>query len=148
MTPENRAPKTFLVNRRFQYFVIGLNVLTAIIIILVFFVADRYLMRQSLQQAEFLGLPVDHPHLVILRKYREMTGKIFWLISITSMTLLPTIGLIITHRAAGPLYRLCQHLNALADGKNVGPLKFRKDDFFQEVVEPFNRMLERFNKKS
>lgn len=148
MASENREPKIYLVNRRFQYFVIGLNVLTAVIIILVFFIADRYLMKEALQQAEFLGLPVDHPHLMILRKYREMTGKIFGLISVTSLMLLPAIGLIITHRAAGPLYRLCQHLNALADGKTVGPLKFRKDDFFQEIVEPFNRMLERFNKKS
>ena len=45
-----------------------------------------------------------------------------------------------SHRFAGPISRLKHAMNDLADGKPVEPIHFRKDDFWYEFAEAFNRI--------
>lgn len=47
----------------------------------------------------------------------------------------------LTHRMAGPIVRLRGHIRAIADGDEVGPLKFRDGDFFNDVPGLFNEMV-------
>ena len=47
----------------------------------------------------------------------------------------------LSNRFVGPVYRLRNSLNDLADGKPVRPLKFRDDDYWQDVADAFNRAL-------
>lgn len=49
----------------------------------------------------------------------------------------------LTHRMAGPIVRLRGHIRSIADGKEVGPLKFRDGDFFSDVPAMFNEMMEK-----
>jgi len=49
----------------------------------------------------------------------------------------------VSHRFAGPVYRLRSSLRDLADGKTVAPITFRDNDFWYEVATEFNRVLER-----
>ncbi len=49
----------------------------------------------------------------------------------------------VSHRFMGPIYRLHCSLEALAQGKPVEPIRFRKDDLLQELAEPFNQLLQR-----
>ncbi len=59
-------------------------------------------------------------------------------LAITLYVLVPTMwafGVIVTHRIAGPLYRLEQHLAAIAAGGDPGPCNLRK---FVELCETMN----------
>lgn len=47
----------------------------------------------------------------------------------------------LTHRMAGPIVRLRGHIRAITDGDEVGPLKFRDGDFFNDVPDLFNEMV-------
>lgn len=49
----------------------------------------------------------------------------------------------LSHRFTGPMYRLRVSLATLADGLPMGPIKFRTDDFWQEVAEKFNCVRDR-----
>ena len=49
----------------------------------------------------------------------------------------------LSHRFAGPMYRLRGALRSLGQGEDVRPVKFRKGDFWQDVADDFNAVLER-----
>jgi len=53
-------------------------------------------------------------------------------------------GVLLSHRIGGPIYRIREHLNALADGR-VQPqrIHFRKGDFFHDLADAFNRYQEK-----
>lgn len=49
-----------------------------------------------------------------------------------------------SHRFAGPIFKLAQTCERIADGdKDVPELKFRKDDMWKEVAVVFNEMVEK-----
>lgn len=47
----------------------------------------------------------------------------------------------LTHRFAGPIVRLKNSMQALADGETIEPIRFRKGDYWQDVAELFNEVL-------
>jgi len=67
---------------------------------------------------------------------------------ITSAALLPVFlldTLKLTSRFAGPALRLRAALSDAAHGLPVRPIQFRQDDFWQEMAESFNVLMERQN---
>jgi hypothetical protein len=47
-----------------------------------------------------------------------------------------------THKIAGPLYKLKNHLAAIREGHEITPLTFRKGDYFEDVAEEVTLFLE------
>ncbi len=72
---------------------------------------------------------------------------------IASLIILPVaiIDMIrVSNRFAGPMTRLRQSMRALAKGRSVPPIEFRKDDFWYEFAEEFNavaRQVEEFRER-
>jgi len=50
-------------------------------------------------------------------------------------------GLFLTNRIAGPMYRLKVRMEELADGKSFEELEIRKNDYFSELVIPYNKLV-------
>jgi len=50
------------------------------------------------------------------------------------------VGILVTHRIAGPVYRFEQYLGAVLRGEEAGPCRIRKDDEFQELCELINQV--------
>jgi nitrogen fixation/metabolism regulation signal transduction histidine kinase len=51
----------------------------------------------------------------------------------------------LSHRFAGPIYRMRQTIRSLAKGGAFTPVKFREQDFWQGMAEDFNQMVERLS---
>ncbi|MCR9295417.1 MAG: hypothetical protein NXI32_22085 [bacterium] len=51
----------------------------------------------------------------------------------------------LSNRFAGPMIRIKQSIRKLADGEAVSELKFRDGDFWCDVSDDFNRMVQRVN---
>lgn len=67
-------------------------------------------------------------------------------ILISSLLLLPIVLMDcvrFSNRFVGPLFRLGRSLDRLADGQRVHNIEFRKDDFWFDVAQTFNRLNER-----
>lgn len=61
----------------------------------------------------------------------------------TVITLLVFIVFIFfTHKIAGPLYKLKNHLAGIREGNPITPLTFRKGDYFEDVAEEVSLFLE------
>lgn len=52
------------------------------------------------------------------------------------------IFIFLTHKVAGPLYKLKAHLSAIRQGEKITPLNFRSGDHFQDVAEEVSLFLE------
>lgn len=50
-------------------------------------------------------------------------------------------GLIISHRVAGPLYRMSQVARSAADGEKMAPLRLRRRDYIHGFADDFNQLL-------
>ncbi|MBI2608179.1 MAG: methyl-accepting chemotaxis protein [Deltaproteobacteria bacterium] len=55
-------------------------------------------------------------------------------------------AIIISHRLAGPIYRLEQDLEKIAEGNHSVRVKFRKNDRLDPLAEKINRVLEKLPK--
>lgn len=61
---------------------------------------------------------------------------VLWQLGFTLLAFITCIFM--THRVAGPLYKLQKYLSSIRDGQFNGKLFFRKGDYFQEVAEDIN----------
>jgi nitrogen fixation/metabolism regulation signal transduction histidine kinase len=52
----------------------------------------------------------------------------------------------LSHRFAGPIYRLRNVIKGMAEGEPFRPVKFREMDFWQDLADDFNTMIERVGK--
>ena len=50
------------------------------------------------------------------------------------------VGILVTFRIAGPVYRFENYLKAVLRGEEVGPCRIRKGDEFQELCELINEV--------
>lgn len=51
----------------------------------------------------------------------------------------------LSHRFAGPVFRLRRAICKVAEGETPQPIKFRKSDFWQELANDYNAMLAHLN---
>ena len=71
----------------------------------------------------------------------EVPSVLFGNLLITLAVLLPlmlVVGVLVTHRIAGPVYRFEQHLGAIARGEDPGICRIRKGDELQELCGILN----------
>ena len=70
---------------------------------------------------------------------------------IASIMLLPIVvvdSARFSNRFVGPIFRLRGAMKRLANGEKVEPFQFRKDDFWRDVPDDFNRIAERLQSAS
>jgi methyl-accepting chemotaxis protein len=89
----------------------------------------------------YLAADPNGPMIPFLQKSRK--DMLFWLslmqICFMLMTFLMT--LFMSHRIAGPIYKMGKALNELRNG-NLGKISFRKADHFQELAADYNFAVE------
>jgi methyl-accepting chemotaxis protein len=89
----------------------------------------------------YLAADPNGPMIPFLQKSRK--DMLFWLtlmqVCFMLMTFLMT--LFMSHRIAGPIYKMGKALNELRNG-NLGKISFRKADHFQELAADYNFAVE------
>jgi hypothetical protein len=86
-------------------------------------------------------LPQDGPLLM-----ERIPGFTLGVFAVSLGVLLPMtvcVGVIVTFRIAGPLYRFEQHLKAIARGEDPGVCRIRREDELQEFCTSFNQALDK-----
>lgn len=66
---------------------------------------------------------------------------VFGTFGLTGLILTFIGGVMISHRAAGPIYRLRRLVREITDGQVPDQFKSRKDDYFQELFHELNQLL-------
>jgi hypothetical protein len=90
-------------------------------------------------------MPTDGP--ILIDRIPQYTLLVFGtsLCLLLPMTL--CVGVLVTFRIAGPLYRFEQHLKAIARGEDPGVCRIRREDELQEFCQTLNAALDRLRSK-
>jgi len=130
--------RILLINRPFQirfaiYVCSWLFVLSVIYPMLVSQLYDWFL--------KHLGADPNGPMISYLQKSRQ--DMLFWLALMQVCFMLMTflMSLFMSHRIAGPLFKLSKTMNGLRNG-SLAKVGFRQNDHFQDLAEDYNFMVE------
>jgi methyl-accepting chemotaxis protein len=80
------------------------------------------------------------PELVGLIKTKRDILNLIILTEVAFLLMTFLVCIYMSHRIAGPLYKLGRALRSVGDGSWRGPLGFRNKDWFNELADDFNRM--------
>jgi sensor histidine kinase YesM len=139
--------RVLLINPKFQLTFLFYMLVIAATIIVVLYVANVFFFRRSYEAGQTLGLPPDHIYFTFIDNQRSTMKWIFLLASGVTMVNLTFWGLYLSHRVAGPIYRLRKHMVELAEGKTNRDVNFRTNDFFPELAEAFNQFVKTLKRK-
>ena len=146
--PQSNRRKVYLINPRFQWRFIGFMAVVSLLAIAILFVSNVLFFRNMTQEALGAGLAPDNPYFDFLKEQKSALSMLYFGVSAVAFVVMMGLGVLYSHRIAGPLYRLNQHMKAIADGAEPSPVNFRKRDQFQELVESFNAMIARLKNRA
>lgn len=85
---------------------------------------------------------IQHP----LSYHLEQVWKQYGILILVMLCFLPAFvydSVRLSHRFAGPIYKLRGVLKAMADGQDIKPMRFRKGDYWFNIADDVNRIAER-----
>jgi methyl-accepting chemotaxis protein len=127
----------FLINKgfqfRFSFYVCSWLFVLTLVYPLVIHTLFGYLIR-------YVSLDPFGPPLEGLLKTRREVLALIVLFQLLFGLVTFLISIFVSHRVAGPLFKLRNYLRDAKGGSFKEPLRFRKTDYFQELAAGFNEM--------
>ena len=130
--------KVLLINPPFQFRFMGWMGGVSVAVVLVMHLAHVWFFHNLKEQARLAGLPPDH---VFYRFIQDRQSEMDFITLVTFLVVVVIVGLaglFLSHKIAGPMYRLRKHFETLAKTGVSRPLKFRDGDYFLEIPEAHN----------
>jgi hypothetical protein len=138
----------FLVMPGFQFKFMGYIISFAIFGVIVLYASNYLYFERLVAEGQELGLAADHIYFEFIEQQKSMLTTTFLLVSVVVFGGLIMAGLALSHKIAGPVYRIQSHLEYIrANGEAPGELKFRDRDFFPEVAELVNELVKHYEQQ-
>ncbi|MBT3984116.1 MAG: methyl-accepting chemotaxis protein [Bacteriovoracaceae bacterium] len=135
--------KVLLINPRFQLIFLLYILVCAVLIIGIFSIGNLLFFKGFMDTGMSLGLAKEPSFFEFVSAQRQSMNTFLLSLSLMVTAVMGIIGLYISHRVAGPLYRLKIHMDQISEGGERTGVKFRKGDFFTELASSFNKMIEK-----
>jgi signal transduction histidine kinase len=136
--------KIIMINPKFQLAFMAYMVITAMVMIGIFYGANIYFINEFREMGQSIGLASDHVFFEFLGEQKSKLTLFFAVSAAVAFVMLCLAGLFISHRVAGPLYHLNSYMQDISEGKDVAEVKFRKGDFFPELANGMNSVMRRY----
>lgn len=140
---KNRAykRKIYLINRDFQVKFLLYSIGLSLITITIFYFMIHSFFEDTMLIGIQSGFPKDHIYFQFIENNKADMNLYFLFASIAVFAFILLSGILYSHKIAGPIYRTSAYLRTLAIDKLKLPLNFRKNDFFHELSESYNKRL-------
>jgi hypothetical protein len=139
MSNHNPKPRrNYLINPGFQWAMIRYAVLISILNSSIFFLAGSEIFERLVEAGIRRNLGADSDYFQVILQEKSRLILIFGLTGFLSVCLITIFGIVMSHRIAGPLYRLSRYLRNEDPSKPLPELRFREKDFFQDLARDFN----------
>jgi methyl-accepting chemotaxis protein len=142
-----KARKVLLINPRFQLTFIAFAVGIAVVETGIFYAATRAFFSRCRSEAQAAGLSQNHIFYQLLSDQELLFGAILVGACVVASLTVILVCLYLSHRVAGPIHRMRQHIAAVAEGKTENDVHFRKRDFFPELAVSFNLLMKKLREK-
>jgi ABC-type multidrug transport system fused ATPase/permease subunit len=144
-----RKKRSILINPKFQWTLIGYAAFIATLIFLSVYGLFSFGFHEFVQIGHQAGLPDDHVYFQFIKMQETTFLRVILAIAFFVGTILTVGGLVVSHKIAGPLYRLQKELLGMAakPDPSLHKINFRDGDFFPEVPQAFNELVEKVTAK-
>jgi methyl-accepting chemotaxis protein len=139
--PQPNRRKTYLINPRFQWRFIGFMATVSLLAIAILFLSNILFFRDMRQEALSAGLTPDNPYFDFMDEQKSALYRLYFSVSGVAFVVMMGLGILYSHRIAGPLHHLNNKMRGIASGNEPSPLNFRTNDQFRELAESFNAMM-------
>lgn len=109
--------------------------------------ANVYLFNELLVEAKIVGAVPGSPFMEYLEGIKYKLMVVGGASMLLSSTVIIIFGLILSHRIAGPIYHLKNHIQRILKGDKAAlenELNFREKDFFVELSVDVNNLIKYF----
>ncbi|MBC7660414.1 MAG: hypothetical protein H7249_12000 [Chitinophagaceae bacterium] len=130
-----KKQRLVLINRDFQFRYTG----AAVLVGLLSTVLTTTLILYPLYLFKILRMPFFLPYPVM---------GLIGLAALLNMLLVGFMGILMTHRVAGPMYSLVRQFRRVEEGRWYGQMRIRDGDDMRYVVRNFNAMIESINSQA
>ncbi len=135
----------YIINPKFQFFMICFALLQSFVAIGILFALNAHFFERFKSMGIHAGIPPNHIYFQFLYEQQVyFTNAVLVVSGLIGVFIMLSMTLI-SHRIAGPLYRLSRHMQEIAEGKKISEIRFRQKDFFAEIAEIFNLMVLKIN---
>jgi len=135
--------RILLINPKFQFIFVLYSLLIAVTVSVTLFFGVESLFDKILFSSEFRNYDQSNELLKFIEQQKLMFYSYFIYFSVGLCIALSVLGAFVSHKIAGPVYRLVQYIKNLETGESKDPLKFRSLDLFQEIPEVVNSFVEK-----
>lgn len=126
--------KQLLVNPDFQLSFIAYMLGIALSCMAVLYYSHSYYFWKFIEKGQSIGLAEDHAYFQFIKNQHDSMNLIFYVTAFLTFSIIMIGGLYISHRVAGPIYKLKKHMLS----KKGGPIRFRQKDYFQDLAKAWN----------
>jgi methyl-accepting chemotaxis protein len=142
---QKRKLGNLLINKSFQFKYIFWITLTGLVVIAIYTAVFYLYVSENYWIFVDLSLMEDDAKALL---YRELRVILFSLggFSLLFLAVVSFIGLVISHRVAGPLYHFKRVFKALNAGNLTERVRLRPKDDFRDVADECNAMLDRITR--
>ena len=131
----------YLINPSFQITFIIYFLIIGVIALMIFYSSNLYFFKTLASEGIQLELPSDHVYFELLASQKHLMNKIFMITSAIFFILISLLGIFISNRIAGPIYKMTKTLNSFQGVDDLREIQFRKRDFFKELADSFNALV-------
>lgn len=157
--------KTYIVDRPFQFSFIVKNLLLLVLAFSMVFLAIHLWEKHQVKQGFLLRPPQnsevrmwasqhgiregspEYLQLFLTRAkvytYFDLLWKPLLGVLLINILIMVALNVYYSHKIAGPVFRLKKTLRQKLDGQAVEPVRFRKNDEFQELADLVNQLMEK-----
>ena len=123
---------------KFQFALLLAQIVVSIITLGVIYIKVVAVFQHLVEMGEKLNLPKDHAYYTFIQHSQNMmTMNLTWAVGF-SLFLTIVSSLYLSHKVVGPIYRLRIYFKSLAAGEPASQLKFRKEDYFEDLPDLIN----------
>jgi hypothetical protein len=143
MDAKSRKKSSLLINPKFQWTLISYAAGVATLLLCTVYGFITYGFHQFLEIGTQLGLPKDHVYFQFIRMQEGTFNEVVLAIALVVGLVLIVGGIVVSHKIAGPVYRMQKELTRMSQESPVElkEIHFRKGDFFPELAEAFNSLV-------
>lgn len=143
-TPK-RKKSSILINPRFQWTLIGYAAVLTLVILVSMFGLFSLGFHEFLVIGQQAGLPSDHVYFQFIQMQEATFVRVFAALALVVGSILIVGGLVVSHKIAGPIYRMKKEFTEMVnqDPVQLKKINFRKGDFFPELADSYNEVVDK-----
>ena len=131
--------KNYFINPEFQLKLILLSFIPILLTLAIFYFQSIDSIREVKVLASNLPEESKAPAIMMLETQEVFLGKYFFWSSIVVFFVTGLILVVISHKMAGPIFRLEKHLEEINETGEVKLIRFRKNDYLQNLELQINK---------